>query len=884
VSFVDFKMSGNFGLSLEEVKRRRQEHGANTLGSYRPPPWWKIFARQFQSPLVYLLVVASAIAFILGDKVDALVIWGAVLANVLVGFIQELRAEKNLASLRKLVRVQVRVIREGREVIVDSSELVPGDLVLVGAGSKVPADIHLLEAVNLEVNEAVLTGESLPVAKAADSRTQDKKDGSPKTSDQQLTTELYMGTMVTRGQGRGIVVAIGRQTRMGEVARLVVETEEEKTPLQKQLDRFSKLLAVGVLTISTFIFLAGVLVGDDPLLMFETGVALAVAAIPEGLALAVTVALVLGMRRILARRALVRNLHAIDTLGATTVICTDKTGTLTTGKMEVVEVAIPETKRKKQKGESRNQLKRVKLKSDVLSDDLIYRLFAIGALCNEASFQSRPETAHWEIVGSPTEMALLDIAARAKMPKDQLLSLYPLVSEIPFESQAQFMATLHKAPKTNDRIPIKSGGRLLLVKGSPEKVKAMLSAPVDDHIVESMTLDGLRVLALAFKKVSSQKRSIGKEDLQTMTLAGLVGLRDPLRPEAKRAIRVCKKAGLKPIMLTGDHELTAKVIARELGLSVETDNVISGSQLQSLSHEELSQRIESLEVYARVTPKDKIRIVDAWQNRDEVVAMTGDGVNDAPALKAADIGVALGSGTDVAKETADLVLLDDNFKTIVSAVEGGRTIFENIRKVTLYLLSDSFSEVILVLGSLLFGMPLPLLPAQILYINILTDGFPDIALTYESEEKEIMDEPPRGTEEPILNTEMKFLIVLTSVFTGLGSLLIFWFFHRLTGSLEYARTVTFAALGLDSLFYVYSIRTLRHPLWQKSVLDNRPLLAAVMGGFILQILGVYWGPVTRVLRTTPIDKTAWVVVLLQAFIVIAMIELTKQLFLSKEKK
>lgn len=895
-------MSGDFGLSLEEVKRRQQEYGANTLGSYRPTPWWTILGRQFQSPLVYLLVVASVIAFILGDRIDALVIWGAVVANVLVGFVQEQRAEKNLASLRKIVRVQARVIREGREMVVDSSELVPGDLVLVGAGSKVPADIQLLEAVNLEVDEAVLTGESVPVTKnvspeigdlgVGDREEECRNFQSLKTKNQKPKANLFMGTMATRGQGKGIVIVTGKETKMGEVARLVVETEEEKTPLQKQLDRFSKFLAVGVLTISALIFLVGILIGDDPLLMFETGVALAVAAIPEGLALAVTIALVLGMRQVLARQALVRNLHAIDTLGATTVICTDKTGTLTTGKMEVVEVVVPEPKIGKQEGVNREPLERIKLNGDVLADDSIRRLLAIGALCNEATFHSYLETARWEIVGTPTETALLGIAARAEMPKDQILGAYPLVSEIPFESQAQFMATLHRVPNSKSsavtsqhQIPsLKPGGRLLLVKGSPEKIGAMLSTSIIDHVVESMTADGLRVLALAYKKVSPQKRSIGTEDLQAMSLAGLVGLKDPLRPEAKRAIQVCKKAGLKPVMLTGDHELTAKAIARELGLSTETDNIITGSQLQNLSSEELSQRIESLEVYARVTPKDKIRIVDAWQARDEVVAMTGDGVNDAPALKAADIGVALGSGTDVAKETADLVLLDDNFRTIVSAVEGGRTIFENIRKVTLYLLSDSFSEVILVLGSLLLRIPLPLLPAQILYINILTDGFPDIALTYEPGEKEVMDEPPRGINEPILNTEMKFLIILISAFTGIGSLIVFCFFHYLTGSLEYARTVTFAALGMDSLFYVYSVRTLRHPLWQKSVLDNRPLLMAVMGGIILQILGVYYRPVTRILRTTPIDPTAWAVVLLQTLVVIALIELTKRLFLARGER
>src|SRR3990167_9091974 len=861
------------GLSEQEVAQRKTQYGLNTLPEPKTPSWVIFFARQFRSPLIYVLLAAAIISFVIGEYIDMYVIFAAVFINVILGFIQEGRAQRALEKLRTVISTEAKVMRFGKEKIIPSRYLVPGDVVFCDAGEKVPADIRLFSIFDLEVNEAALTVESTPVTKDTE-----KKAGGTMLAER--NNMIFTGTVITKGSCRGIVTATGVATEMGQIATLLKETKEDLTPLQKKLSVLSRRLAIIIVVIGAGITLIGIAKGIAFFEIFIVAIALAVAAIPEGLIVAVTVVLAIGMQRILRYQGLVRKLLAAETLGSTTVICTDKTGTLTEGKMQVVKVITWDQNFDVEK----TDISSIWSKQEAMED--YRRTLTVGVVSNNAVIANPDDDIKdWNLIGNLTDRALLLAGIQLGLDAETLKKQFPRIAEIPFDSALKFMATLHRNDKK---------GNILFVKGAPEKILDRVHAIYSTKHVracdasarrklqrkfQELSKKGLRILAFAYKEVGTQETNI-KVLMQRndFIFLSFVAIKDPLRPQARDTILQCRKAGITSVMITGDHRFTAQAIARELNIPAEEENILEGTDLLQLSDAALRQKVKKISVYARVTPQDKLRIIQAWQAHHAVVAMTGDGINDSPALKAADIGVALGSGTEVAKEAADLVILDDDFQTIVVAVEEGRGIYDNIKKIVLYLLSDSFSEIILVTGSILIGSPLPLLASQILWINLVTDGFPNLALTLEPKEKKIMEEKPVSRKEPIPNRESVSLIALISAVTGIGNLLLFLLLWKSTKDITLARSVIFASLGVDSLLYVFSIRSLRQSIFKQKLWSNPYLLLAIMSGFILQICALYIPFFQRFLETVALGFREWGIVILLSATLIVIIECFKWLF------
>ncbi len=870
-----FKVTGE-GLSDAVVKSQREKFGSNQLPEEKSFSLWLLFLRQFQSTLIYILLIAAAISFILNDILNMWVILAAVGLNVIVGYFQEFRAQRALEQLRKVVTQYATVKRNNHEIQIETDQLVPGDLVILKAGDKVPADIRLIKLTDLKVNEASLTGESYPVDKITAALPSAVIIAEQKN-------KVFMGTTIVTGTAEGIVVDTGQYTEIGKIATLIKGTAQEETPLQKKLARLGKSLGIIILSLSLVIFLVGIIMKYDFKEMFTTAVAVAVAAIPEGLVVVVTVILAIGMQRILKQEALVRKLIAAETLGSVSIICTDKTGTLTEGRMRVAKIITHDHNL-----DAANY--KINFEQSNITQQTYYTALKIGLLSSDAYIENPNDPfEHLKVIGSPTEKALVLAANQAGFNQEKFRADNPRLEVIPFTSDMKYMVTLHQDKQKNKEI---------YLKGAPEKILEF-STKIDlDGKIEKFTDDrkkkiegeykklsreGLRILALAYKKVSKDYSGIHKDDklFADVIFVGFVGIKDPLRKEAASTIRLCQAAGIRPVMLTGDHKLTAQAIARELNLPAEKENIIEGEEFSKLNKEQLAKRISHISVYARINPHDKLRIVDAWQERGEVVAMTGDGVNDAPALKSADIGVALGSGTDVAKETANMVLLNNNFSTIVKAVEQGRIIYDNIKKVILYLMSDSFTEMIVIVVGLFMGWPLPLLAAQILWINLVTDGFPNIALTLEPGEKGIMNQKPISEKQPILDKEIKFLIIMISTVTALLSLGIFYWIWKSTGDLDKARTMIFTAVAVDSLLYVFSCRSVRHSIFKIGLYSNKYLLVAVGMGLFLQVLAVYAPFLQKVFYTVPLNIIDWVIVLSVGIFAIGAIELAKWFFIHR---
>ncbi len=864
--------SRSIGLTAKEAQARLKNVGHNALPEKVLDSHWKILVRQFRNALIYILIIATAISLLLGETADAAVIAFAIIINVIIGFIQEFRAQKALASLKKIVPLTANVLRDHKEEHIEARMLVPGDILFLRPGDHIAADIRILEATDCEVNEASLTGESHPVKK-----TPEKVLDTTPLAEQ--TSMVFFGTFITNGSALGVVTATGVATEMGKIAKLLQQTREAETPLQKQLSHFSKRLGVIVLVLALMIFVTGTLLGSAIFDMFALAVALAVAAIPEGLIIAVTAVLAIGMQRILKRHGLVKNLLGAETLGSTTVICTDKTGTLTEGKMKVVELAtldhdwgIEHTK--------------------AAEHEILFAL-RLGVLCNDATVANADKpTEHRTFIGNLTDRALLAAGLDMGFHKTDLEKVEPRLATVPFDSTRKWMATMHGLSATQ---------HLVYAKGAPEKIVAMsqfalkgkkhvrLTPELEGQIQQkflTLSKKGLRLLALAYRKVPAKNADLPTivEHGTGWVFVGFVGIKDPLRATAAQTIRETQEAGIRTIMITGDHPLTARAIATEIALPVDASAMMEGKDLLRLSEEQLRERVRNVSVFARVTPEDKLRIVDALQANGEVVAMTGDGVNDSPALKAADIGVALGSGTEVAKDAADLVLLDDRFETIVAAVKQGRVIFDNIRKIILYLLSDSFSEIFLITASLLLGIPLPLTAAQILWINLVTDGFPNVALTAEPEEPDIMRIRPRGKRLGILNNEMKFFITMISLLTGAVNLAVFWIVYRATDNMILAQSVTFAASGIDSLIYVFAIRSTRRSIFDMNFFSNRYLLLAVFGGFLLQMAPIYWPFLSQFLGVVALGWFEWSLAFAAALLALILIELSKSIFIYVQKR
>ncbi|MDD4995641.1 MAG: HAD-IC family P-type ATPase [Patescibacteria group bacterium] len=861
------------GLAKDDAAHRLERCGFNELPREKGLSGLKVFLAQFKGPLIIILLVAAGISLVIREFVDFGVIIAAVFLNTVIGFVQEYKANKSLKRLKEMIEPQATVRRDGREIIIPSREVVAGDILILEAGARIPADCRLIEAYDFSTNEAALTGESLPINKII----------TPLSAGTLLAERrnmAYLSTVAVRGRAVAVAVATGRETELGRIAKMISEIPEEPTPLQVQLSFLGKSLGGIVSIISLLIFIFGVILGQPWFGMLLTSVALSVAAIPEGLLVAMTVVLAIGMQSILKKQALTRRLITAETLGSVSVICSDKTGTLTLGVMQVTTVET-------YKGA-------LELPSEIEGNMFAKSDHAIALkivlLCNDAHFENPDQPVTSTIIGDPTEVALFRAARESGLDIHELARSYVRKFELPFDAGKRYMATRHEFKKDAD---------VIYVKGAPEQVLSFCSYYLADGEIHHLGKDerdkihkdvlrlagkGLRILAAAYRRHDPEDPDLGENDLKEMVFTALVGLQDPVRPEARETIRLCREAGIRPVIVTGDHILTATAVAEQVGIEIKHDNAMNGAEIDRMNDRELAKVIKRVDIFARVEPQHKVRIVDAWQAAGAVVAMTGDGVNDAPALKSADVGVALGSGTDVAKENSDLVLLDDNYRTIVNAVHRGRIIFDNIRKIIVYHLADSFGEMILIVGSLIFRLPLPLLPAQILWINLITDGLPSFALTVEPGEKDVMRIPPRPRTEPVMNREMKLLIFLVGILTDIGLFLLFIYMLNIGKEVDYARTIVFAALGVDSLFYVFSCRSLRHTIFTFNPFSNRFLLAAVVGGLALQLVALYVPFFQNLFGLQVLYFKDWLLVLAIGVIEILAIEITKLFFIAARKR
>jgi len=865
--------SSAVGLPAKQAAERLKSYGNNSLPQEKRTSTVIILLNQLKSPLVYVMIFALAVSIFLRQPTDAVVIGFIIIINTFFGWWQENKASDAISKLKKLMVYSVRVLRDGRQIVINASELVPGDIVYFKSGNYVPADCRLLKSDSLQVQESLLTGESAPSSKKI-------KEVPVSAPLAERSNMIYMGTSVVRGSGVAIVVATGMKTEMGKISRLIIETKTERTPLQEQLSKFSRLLTLIVVFLCGFVALSGIIRGYSLSQMLLTASTLAVAAIPEGLLVAVTIILAIGMQKILLAGSLVRRLVAAETLGGVSIILTDKTGTLTEGKMQVARFVSTDQEFFAQKPETM-ELSQLDKEHNLM--------LKISLLCSSAQIENPYDVLNeLRIIGDPTESALLIAGIEAGFNKDELDREYVKLKEIPFDSEKKFMATLHSHKR--------DGHSHVFAKGAPEKILSFCSRTylsgekhplTEAHQrqiqarVEEMTSKGLRVIALAYKTGNNFK--ILENELSDLIFIGLIALKDPLRPEAAWSINECRKAGIRPIIITGDHPLTAKAIFEELGFK-EKGRVITGAELDELTDSQLDKKLDKLDIYARVEPHHKLRLVRAWQNRGEVVAMTGDGINDAPAIKAADIGIALGSGSDVAKETADIILLDNNFKTIVEAVREGRVIFDNIRKVFFYLLTGSFSELVLIGGSILLNLPLPLLALQVLWINLIDHGLPSFALALERGEDDVMAYPPRPRGEMILNREIKIMIFVVGIITDIMLLAIFVGLHFAGFDTAYARTFVFAILCVDSLFIAFSVRSLRQTIFSKSVFGNKYLLGAIIISLLFMI-PAFFPPLNQLIfKTSALGSAGWLAVLAVALFKLASIEVAKYFLIVKKQR
>ncbi len=794
------------GLTSAEALQRLKTFGPNRLPEKKGRSALTIYASQFRNPLIYVITAAAIIAFALEKYSDALIITIVILVDSILGFFQEYRAEKAVIALRSLLKPTAKVIREGKTIEIGISEIVPDDIVAINDGDKIGADGRLIEAVNLHINEAILTGESESVAK------------NPRDI-------VYMGTTALSGRGLMKVTSTGASTELGKIAGSIAEMRDEATPLQIRLGQFGKSLTYIVIGVSVLIFIVGLLSSVPPLQMVMMAVILAIAAIPEGLPIAVTMILVIGMHSILKRKGLVKKLLAVETLGSVTTICTDKTGTLTEGNMQVV-------------------------RADFRSDGMAY---CAMALCNNLS--------------DSLEVTLWNKVKESGRSPEELSKKHKRIYEIPFSSEKKYMLTVNDI----------DGASTALLKGAPEVILEFcrLKPKEKEALTEQFTEwtdSGLKVLGLAYKKNDTL------HDLRDFEWLGFVGMQDPVRPDVKDAVTLCHRAGIKVKMVTGDHRGTAQKVASAIGLHVKPHQILEGKDLETMSETDLANIVDDVVIFSRVAPHHKLKIVDALQKRKEVTAMIGDGVNDAPALKKANIGVSVGNATDVAQETAGLILLNNNFKTLVSTVEEGRIIFDNIRKVVAYVLSNSFAEILTIFGAMVMGWPAPLSVAQILWIHLICDGPSDIVLGFERGEVGIMDEAPKSVKESILDSWGKSLILVISTVSAAVSLFLFWYFWQVYGDQRSGSTIVFTVLAIQELVYIFGYRNLRHSIFTSgSFFKNKALFATVAFGFFEQSIALYVPSISSALGVVPLHLNDWAIVLTVAFGMLFAVEVVKQI-------
>ncbi|MGH8633484.1 MAG: HAD-IC family P-type ATPase [Burkholderiales bacterium] len=908
------------GLTQLEAQDRLRTLGPNELTEKPRPGFLALLWGQFNNYLVIILIVAALIALALGEWVDSIAIMIIVALNAVVGVIQESKAEQALAALKKMAAPNAQVIRDGAETTIPGRELIPGDIVLLEAGNYVPADMRLVTSVNLKVEEASLTGESVPVEKkAAVVLEKDIPLGDRKNS-------AFMSTMVTYGRGKGLVTGTGMNTQIGLIAEMIQSYQDEDTPLQQKLEHLGKVLGTICIAICAFVFIYGLLrdtkltdiftIGflnylqgeqKDIINLFMTAVSLAIAAVPEGLPAIVTICLALGMQQMVKRHALIRKLPAVETLGCATVICSDKTGTLTQNEMTVVQGWVG-SRRFRVTGEGYNPTGQFSADGkpfDTRVDADATVLLHGALLCNDAKLGERADETgrlSWRIIGDPTEGAMVVVAAKAGLKRAELEKAMPRVQEIPFDSDRKRMTTIHspdgahgQALAPNFRYP----RHVAFVKGAPDVLLDLCShvqesgqpVPLTDakrrDILDQnrdLASDALRVLGVAYRPLGTVPETCTPETIEKeLTFVGLLGMIDPARPEVVDAVKVANGAGLKSVMVTGDHKETAEAIAKEIGILTPGGLVLTGAEIEKLSDEELAARADKLQVCCRVSPQHKTRIVDAMKARDHVVAMTGDGVNDAPALKRANIGVAMGiTGTDVSKQTADMVLTDDNFASIVSAIEQGRIIYSNIRKFVYFLLACNAGEILIIFGSMLFGLPLPLRPVQLLWLNLVSDGAPALALGMEKGDPDIMKHKPRPPREPVINRDMAIGIGVIAVVDAVAILLAFYFgLQRHPGHLEAAQTIAFVTLCTSELIRAYTARSEYHSVLSIGVFSNKWMNWAVLASFLLVLAVVYVPFLRPFFDTVPLTLGDWLFMFPFFFASPIAMELVKVYFRSR---
>lgn len=871
------------GLSTGEASKRIEEYGPNELKEEQGKSLMSKIIAQFSDFLILILMSAALISVFVGETKDAIVIMSIVIVNAMLGLYQEGKAEKALESLKKMASPTAKVLRDGKTQEIPAAQLVPGDVVVLETGDIIPADLRLVESSNLKIEEASLTGESVPSEKKA---SMELADVTPLGDRRNMA---YMSTIVTYGRGNGVVVETGGSTEIGKIATMIQSIDEESTPLQKKLNQLGKILGITVILVCIAVFGIGLIQGRDLLEMFMIAISLAVAAIPEGLPAIVTIVLAIGMNKMVERNAIVKKLLAVETLGATSVICTDKTGTLTQNEMTVVKLftndRIVDVEGSGYEPEGKFLVEDNEIKIEELKG--LNLLLTISALVNDAKLEEKED--QFRIIGDPTEGALLTLSEKGGIDSKTINGKYPRIKELPFDSERKMMTTFHEMAGKDEIVSFTKGAPDIIINRCDKILLdgdvVKLTDDVRKKLLDQNTAfsrDALRVLALAFREYKKVPEDPSSEEHENdMIFVGLTGMIDPPRSEARDAIAKCKNAGINTIMITGDYRETAFAIAKDLGLADKEEQAMMGSAIDSMSDEELKEVVKNTKVFARVSPEHKVRIVTALRANGDIAAMTGDGVNDAMAIKKADIGIAMGiTGTDVAKNTADMILTDDNFASIVSAVEEGRIIFSNIKKFVYFLLSCNIGEILLVFISILLNLPVPLLAIQLLWLNLVTDSFPALALGVEKGEPDIMDIPPRDPDEAILDRRMLMGVSFQSLAVAGASLAAYLTALGAYGveNIVEVRTITFTTLILSELLRAYSSRSQKYTLFKIGIFSNKKMLLATAGAFLLLMAVLYIPFMNDIFYTFPLNGGDWTIVLSFAFIPLVVGELSKIVF------
>ncbi|MBU2218980.1 HAD-IC family P-type ATPase [Patescibacteria group bacterium] len=866
----------NRGLDEKEVLKRQKHYGKNAFESKKQFYYLTLLWKQIKNPLVFILIIAALITFFLKEYTNTIVIFIAVFINTAIGMIQEGKASQAFDKLKSSQKKFATVLREGRQKVIEAIELVPGDIIILQMGDRIPADSRLVEGKGLEANESILTGEWLSIKKDPKAKIKEEAHISDKNN------MVWMGSLITEGWGKAVAVNTGSKTEMGEIAEVLKEGDDVITPLQKGIKHLARFLGLAIVLILSFIFVIGIIRGEPLIDMLLISVALAVSAIPEGLPAAVTVVLAIGMERILSKGGLVKNLNAAETLGSSTLILTDKTGTLTKAEMNVSRIMTYFSENKEfENREHKDRLEVLQM-----------------ALLASNSFIENPEDElkEWKIRGGPMDKAILMASIEGGLRPVEIFKKSPRVDFIPFDSERRFSASLYKNLGDDWRIYMMGAPELILglcdkiYAGGKELKIGEKEFNLLKRVYEKETSSGARILGIAYKNIKEKSFPHDGEEqkkiFEKMVFGGFIGFHDPLREDVPESIKMAQEAFVRPVMATGDYAITAQKIAQEIGLMTKGGLLLEGEKIEKMSDQELENIVEKVDVFARVLPHQKMRIIKAWQSKGEVVAMTGDGVNDAPALKHADIGLALGSGTDVAKEASDIVLLNNSFSIIVYAIEEGRRILDNLRKIIAYLLSTSFSEIVLIGVAVILGFPLPVLPAQILWINIIQEGFMNFAFAFEPKEKDLMKRNPK-TKSPkkILTPKLKKMIFIVTLITSvLLTALYFFFINYFSYSIEKIRTIMFAAISVSSIFFAFSFKNLKKPIWKIKIFSNRYLIFAFMTSLLLLLTSLFVPILQKLLSLVTLSFSEILILLAFGLLNFAVIETVKYFLFEKEIK